>query len=357
MNRILLILSLQSFVLGIANSQSFNVDDLLALTSMPKKNIERFLCKKNFSPANSETENTLPSTIFLKKIKNCKRGDEPERSILLYKTDGARCYVLHTSSRAEYLNGQTRLIKDGFVYDTGKNFAKEPSVFYQKRNITIEAVTETKDDVAGYTFILKQKEMPDISNIRNAEDLLQFTSHEFLTSFFGENNVSKDMYYFSEKELKKCSVLFGGSNRQAIFMWKDEINLSVIEYILISTEMPTEGGAKTDKVLNTNEWKLKSGIHHGTGIKELLRLNENDFSIYGNSSELAFMVAPADNGNIDFKKTALLLTCKGCNTDALFDKNTISALDIAKKDLPVSVFDIIIYPDTYPQNVVGIATK
>ena len=357
MNRILLILVLQSFAFGIANSQSFNANDLLALTSMSQKSVEHFMCKNKFLPAKSETANDTQSTIFLQKIKNSKRNEEPERSVVLYKSGDTKYYVLHTSSKSEYLCDQARLIKDGFVYDTSKDFAKEAYMFYQKRNITIEAITETKDSVADYTLLLKQKEMPDLANIRYAEDLLQFTAHEFLVSFFGEANVQKDKYYFSEKALKKCSVLFGGSSRQVVFVWKDEINLSSIEYILISTEMPTEGGANTDKVLNTNEWKLRSGIQHGTGIKELLRLNENDFEIYGNSSDLAFMVQPAESGNLDFKKTALLLTCKGCNTDALFDSKTISALDIAKKNLPVSVFDIIIYPDNTPNNVVGILTK
>lgn len=357
MNRILLILILQSFAFGIANSQSFNVDDLLSLTSMPQKNLERFMFKNKFSPADSEAENALQSTTFLQKIKKGKKAEEPERSVTFYKTEDTRYYVLHTSSKAEYLDNQARLIKDGFVYDTSKNFAKEPSMFYQKRNVTIEAATEIKEDGADYTFILKQKQMPDISHVRYAEDLLQFTSHEFLVSFFGENNVRKDMYYFSEKELKKCSVLFGGSNRQVVFVWKDEVDLSAVEYILISTKLPTEGSSNTDKVLNTNEWQLKNGIRHGTNIKELLKLNENDFSVYGNSSDLAFMIVPSGNGNINFNKTALLLTCKGCNTDALFDRKTISALDIAKHDLPVSVFDIIIYPDATSQNVVGVVTK
>lgn len=357
MNRILLILSLQSFAFGIANSQSFNAGDLLALTSMPQKSMDHFMCKNKFLPAKSEMENDEQSTVFLQKVKNSKRNDEPERSVVLYKRGDTRYYVLHTSSKAEYLCGQAKLIKDGFVFDTSKDFAREPFMFYQKRNITIEAITENKDSSTVYTFLLKQKEMPDLANIRYAEDLLQFTSHEFLVSFFGEANVQKDRYYFSEKALKKCSVLFGGSSRQVVFVWKDEINLSSIEYILISTEIPTESGANSEKVLNTNEWKLKSGIRHGTGIKELLRLNENDFEIYGNNSDLAFMIQPAESGNIDFKKTALLLTCKGCNTDALFDKKTISALEVAKKDLPVSVFDIIIYPDSTPKNVVGIVTK
>ncbi|MEO6637142.1 MAG: hypothetical protein ABIN25_02625 [Ginsengibacter sp.] len=357
MNRILLILSLQSFAFGIANSQSFNVDDLLALTTRSTANVERFMSKNKFVTSTGETETSAQSTIFVQKIKPNKKGGEHERSVMLYKTGDARYYILQTSCKEEFIDGQTRLIKDGFIYDTSKNFPNQPSMFYQKRNVTVDAVTDIKDELTVYSFILKQKEMPDVANIRYAEDLLQFTSHEFLASFFGENNVRKDMYYFSEKDLKKCSVLFGGSNRQVVFVWKDEINLSSLEYILISTEMPTEASASTDKVLNTNEWKLKSGIQHGTGIKELLRLNENDFSIYGNSSDLAFMVAPAANGNLDFKKTALLLTCRGCNTDALFDKTTISALDIAKRDLPVSVFDIIIYPDTAPQNVVGIVTK
>ena len=79
-------------------------------------------------------------------------------------------------------------------------------------------------------------------------------------------------------------------------------------------------------------------------IKELLRLNQMDFNIYGNSSELAFMVKPAKTGKIDFKKTAVMLSCNNCDDIKIFNKEEVSALDVARKDLPMYVNDVILYP-------------
>ncbi len=315
------------------------------------------MAKNKLPVSKTDQQGNIITTVFYQKNKPGTRDIQAKRNVAMYEKDATRYYLLHTSSKTEYLDGQAMLIKNGFFYDVNKNFAKEASMLYQKRNISISAFSEIKDEVPEYTFALEQKELPDISNVRYAEDLLQFTSHEFLVSFFGKYNVDKDKYYFSEKELRKCSVLFGGSNQQVVFVWKDEANLKNIEYILVSTIIPTEISSKSNKMLNTNEWSLRNGIHHGTNLRDLLKINENDFKIYGNPSGLAFMIEPTNNGNIDFQKTAFLLTCKGCNTDILFDKPLISALDIVKRELPVSVFDMIIYPDVAEENVAGVLKK
>ena len=79
-------------------------------------------------------------------------------------------------------------------------------------------------------------------------------------------------------------------------------------------------------------------------IKELLKINEMDFDIYGNASELAFMVKPGENGKIDFKKTAVMLSCNNCYDNKMFNQKVVSALDVAKANLPMYVYDVIIYP-------------
>ena len=86
--------------------------------------------------------------------------------------------------------------------------------------MTIETEAVDEDSTHEYCFKLTIRKMP--AKIKYAEDLLQFDSHEFLTSFFGKQNVKKDLYYFSEKELQKCSVLFSGSRYQVVFVWGDE---------------------------------------------------------------------------------------------------------------------------------------
>ena len=280
---------------------------------------------------------------FIPKIKAKKTYSGPQRSIDLYQQHDSRSFILHISSLPEYLDGQQSLIKSGFVYDNKKDISKEPSMLFQKANITIEATREVQDSITQYTFKLKEKKIPD--SIVYAEDLLQFDSHEFLVSYFGEKNVKKDMYYFSEKELKKCSVLFSGTRHQAVFVWGDENNLNNLSYILVSNVLPTEGGCKQNTPLDgNNEWKFQNGIHSGMPIKDLLRLNEMDFDIYGNKSDLAFMVKPGGNGKINFKKTAIMLSCSDCYGNEILDQPEVSALDIAKAHLPLRVFDIIIYP-------------
>jgi hypothetical protein len=342
MKRILLILILQNFAAGKAHSQSFTVDDLVTLSSLPSQNIDHFMKKKGFALYNSKSENDTMEVSFKAKVKASKKDIVPERSIDIYLRDDAKYFTLHTSSPNEYLDGQRRLIKSGFFYDDKKDVSKEPSMLFQKANIIIRATSGVQDGLPQYTFKLNEKKIP--SSVMYAEELLQFDSHEFLVSFFGAQNVKKDMYFFSEKELKKCSVLFSGTRRQAVFVWGDENNFNNLSYILVSNVLPTAGAEKNNPLTGNNEWPFRNGIHAGMAIKDLLKINEMDFDIYGNESELAFMVKPGESGKIDFKKTAIMLSCSDCDGNKMFDQKVVSALDVAKANIPMHVYDVIIYP-------------
>lgn len=342
MKRILLILILQNFTAGKAHSQSFTVDKLVTLASLPSKNIDRFMSKNGFVLSGSKLDSDTMGASFIEKGKANKKDIGPKRSIDMYLKDDSKYFTLYTSSLNEYLDGQRSLIKSGFFYDDKKEVSKESSMLFQKGNITIQATPGVQDGIPQYTFKLKEKEIP--SSIMYAEELLQFDSHEFLVSFFGELNVKKDMYFFSEKELKKCSVLFSGTRRQAVFVWGDENNLDNLSYILVGNVLPIAGAEKNIALTGNNEWQFQNGIHPGMAIKELLKINEMDFDIYGNASELAFMVRPGENGRIDFKKTAVMLSCSNCYDNKMFNQQVVSALDVAKKNLPMYVYDVIIYP-------------
>jgi sorbitol-specific phosphotransferase system component IIA len=342
MKRIFLILILQNFALFNASSQSFTVRDLLTLANLPSKNIGPFMKKNGFVLYSSNPGIDTMITSFIPKIKFNKNHSSPQRSIDLYEQHDSKSFVLPISSLSEYLDGQQSLIKSGFVYDNKKDISKELSILFQKGNITIVANKEVQDSITQYTFILKEKKIPD--SIVYAEDLLQFDSHEFLVTFFGGKNVKKDMYYFSEKELKKCSVIFSGTRHQAVFVWGDENNLSNLSYVLVSNVLPTEGSKDNLPLDGNNEWKFQSGIRSGMPIKDLLRLNEMDFYVYGNKSDLAFMAKPGETGKINFKKTAIMFSCSDCYGNEIMDQTEISALDIAKAHLSMRVFDIIIYP-------------
>ena len=342
MKKILLILILYNFASGTADGQSFNIDNLVKVASLPSKDIDHFMNKNGYVLTSSKLENEAMEASFSIKVKKNKPYIGPKRTINIYLKDDSKYFTLHTSSLNEYVDGQRSLIKSGFFYDTQKDVSKDTSILFQKGNTLIQATVGEDDGIPQYSFKLKVKKIP--SAIKYAEDLLQFDSHEFLVSFFGGQNVKKDMYYFSEKELKKCSVLFSGTRYQVVFVWGDENNLNNLLYILVPHALPTAGAEKKNPVTGNNEWQFRNGIYPGMDIKELLRLNEMDFNIYGNTSELAFMVKPVDNGKIDFKKTAVMLSCNNCDDIKMFNQQEVSALAVAKKDLPMYVTDVIIYP-------------
>jgi hypothetical protein len=342
MKKILFILTLCNFASGIVDGQSFTIDNLVKVASLPSKDIDHFMNRNGYVLTTTKLENETIEAGFSVKVKKNKPYTGPKRTINIYLKDDSKYFILNTSSLNEYVEGQRSLIKSGFFYDTQKDVSKDTSILFQKGNSLIQATAEEDDGIPQYSFKLKVKKIP--SSIKYAEDLLQFDSHEFLVSFFGQQNVKKDMYYFSEKELKKCSVLFSGTRYQVVFVWGDENNLNNLIYILVPHTLPTTGAEKKNSVTGNNEWQFRNGIYPGMDIKELLRLNEMDFNIYGNTSELAFMVKPADNGKIDFKKTAVMLSCNNCDDIKMFNQREVSALAVAKKDLPMYITDVIIYP-------------
>ena len=300
--------------------------------------------KIGFASHKSRLDDNLIMTSYFEKKVPKKTDSAIIRSVDLYKKDDTRYFALRTSSLDEYLEGQRQLIKAGFFYDNKKDTSKPTSILFQKKNITIETSCNVEDDIAQYTFLLQKKEPPNPATIQHAEDLLKFNSHEFLVSFFGEKNVKKDLYYFSETELKKCSVLFGNSTRQVVFVWEDETNLYDLSFILVSNIIPTESAQKFDKILPNNKWTLKNGIHAGMSLIDLLKLNGKDFEFYGNLSKLSFIIKSGGDDKIDFKKTVITLSCTNCNNNRLFNTSIVNALDIVGENLPMSVSNIMLLP-------------
>lgn len=336
------ILLLQIFAFYQAISQSFSIDELMKLANMPSKNIDHYMIKKGFILFDSKSDSAVMSANFIEKSKYSRKNFGPKRSIDIFIKGDCKNFTLHTPQANEFKEGEQKLIKSGFFYDKQKDLDKEHSILFQKGNITVVAKSEVQDSTPIYSFDLKQKVIP--SSLMYAEDLLQFDSHEFLVSFFGEQNVKKDMYYLTETELKKCSVLFSGTPRQAVFVWGDETYLNNLSYVLITNVLPTQNGRKNDPLSGNNEWQLKNGIYPGMELKDLLKINEVDFDIYGNKSELAFLAKPNEYCKIDFKKIAIMFSCHECIENKLFNQKEVSALAVAKANISMKVFDVALYP-------------
>jgi hypothetical protein len=246
------------------------------------------------------------------------------------------------------MNTKRELKDAGFVCGNESDSCNNPLLF-QRKKISVLVNTIISDDTL-YSFLFHEEELPIPANIHYAEDLLCFTSHEYLVSVFGEKNVKKDLYYFSEKEINACSVLFPHTKRQAVFIWKDEVNLRQLSYVLLGGNMTTAGSIDYKEVIAENKWMSKEGVYSGMSLSNLTRLNGNDFKFYGKNSEFPLMVVPENTGSINFKKNMVVLGCLSLNGSPLLNKTMISS-DEALGDNPgLYVFMIMLLPPATDQS-------
>ncbi len=339
MRKLLLLLIFPTSLFCEGQGRTITIDDLVTLSSLSQKNTDSYLNRKGFIRNNIQNE-LLTATFIENRKSRSKDTVKIFRSIDLYKKGDVEYSVLRTSSSAECTVWKTWLKSNGFLYDSNHNDIAAPAIF-QRRNIKIVTNTEMKEDMTEYIFSLQKKELPNPAMVQFAEDLLNFDSHEYLVSFFGQQNVKQDVYYFTEKELKKCSVIFPNTNKQVIFIWNDEINLSDLSYILISGILPTIKAVHYNGIVGQNNWNLKNGISSNMNIRELLQVNGEDFQFYGRNSEFSYMVVPESKGKIDFKKTGITLGCFDCSS-SLLNKEKIRASEAINNFINLYIVYIMI---------------
>jgi hypothetical protein len=346
MPRLLFVLILHSIFICSANAQAVTVDDLLTLSTLPTKNVDHFMNKKGFVPGSGSLQYNATAVSFFQKRSKKKKAVPPSviQSVDIYTKDDTYCFTLHTSSVSDWVEGKNRLKRAGFFYDKDADSSAAVSLLFQKRTISILADSTKADSTTRYNFSLQIKELPEPGSIQDAEDLLKFDSHEHLATVFGASNVKKDLYYFTEKQMKKCSILFANTSRQAIFVWEDEGNLRKLAYVLVSSISPTLSAARFSGYVSPNRWITKKGISASMSLRELLQLNGEDFEFYGINSEFSYMVEPKRTGNLDFKKTGVMLGCLDCSDSKLLEKTKISAANAVDKNLYLYVFYIMIRP-------------
>ncbi len=343
MKRFLFVLIFQCVIVSLTLGQSLTVSDLFTLSSTPSKSIDNYLGKKGFVLAGTNADSDITTISFFQKKKSNRDADSVIRSVDLYKKEDCYFFTLNTSSIAEYENGCNWLKKNQFFYTAGKDSSRTAAYTFQKRNYVVNAGPVINEQDTIYHFSVRKKQIPEIQEIQYAEDLLRFDSHEYLVSFFGERSIKKDDYYFSENELKKCSVLFPNTNQQVIFIWSDEENYSNLSYILISGILPTMSAVQYTGFVSQNKWVSKTGLYSGMSLTDLVRSNNADINFYGRNSEFSFLVDPENNGNINFKKCGVMLGCIGCGgLGDLLDKEKIGAQEVIEKNLQLYIFYLMI---------------
>jgi len=313
------------------------------MTSFSSNKFENYITKKNFVRIGNDWKNDTVIHIFrLKKKGSVSDSIAENRDITTYTTGNDFSFSFQTSSGKEYEEVRNELKKDGFF--CGNETEISSNYLYQRKNISVKVIVSINSADTNYIFHFREKELQPISKVRFAEDLLQYSTHEYLVSIFGEKNVQKDLYYFSNKEIMKCSVLFPRTEKQAVFIWGDEINLCGLTNIIIGGNIANGKSLNYNEVIAENSWKTKEGIYSGMSLTNLAKLNGNDFKIFGKNSEFPYMVVPENTGNINFKKNVVVLGSLSNNSTSFFNKELLTANDALQENAGMFVFMYMLSP-------------
>ena len=326
--------------------QDFSARDFLSASSSSSKKFESYLNKKNFLPGGSRVENgTIVNIYNFKKKKKKEDTLQIKRIIESFKTKDDISFTYLTSLKEEFIESLDELKNDGFY--CGGTLNDTAALLFQRRNISVLAniVTEPSGDTV-YSLSFQQKKLPAPQEIQYADDLLQFYSHEYLASVFGNTNVIKDVYYFSAGEISKCSVVFPKTNRQAVFIWEDEVNLCKPSCVIVGGNTNNANATNYDGVILENLWNLKEGVHSGMSLRSLINMNGNDFKFYGKNTSLPYMVLPENTGTLNFKKNMIILGCLNPNSSTLLKDHTVNASEVSSDDLGLFVFMIMLVPSS-----------
>jgi len=331
-------------------SQEFSVKDFLYASTLSSKKLETYLNKNRFLLSGTRVQNDTMINIYsLKPVKKKKGKDtlDIKRSLETFHLKKSSSFTYITSLKNEYTESLQEL-KEAEFFCGNEN--DTTGILFQKKSFLVLAKTIIEDDDTLYSLAINQQVLPLPEDIQFAEDLLQFYSHEYLVSFFGQKNVIRDVYYFTEKEVAKCTVLFPKTSRQAVFIWEDNVNLCKPAYLIIGGNMNAGSITNYDGIISENVWNSKDGIYSGMSLNSLMRLNGSSFKFYGRNSESPYMIVPEKTGSINFKTNRVVLGCLNPSGSRLLNNATIGADEILSDNLGLYVYMMMILPSTDSKN-------
>lgn len=326
--------------------QGLSVDEFIELSSCNSKKLESLISKKGFIPSNRTLDEGNITEVWMQASRTTDSSLFPiVRQISKHQEGNNVLFCFQTTSKTEHDAAISKLKSEGFFYGASR-FNKDSATLFQRRNITVKAYNYTEEDVTYYCLLFNNKPVASARSILYADDLLQFTSHEYLVTTFGERNVKKDRYHFDDKEVNNCTVLFPNTPRQAVFIWLDQQNYTGLNQLIISGNLPTDGAIGFNQQIGQNSWMLTDGIHFNMRLEELIRANGEDVYFYGRNTDYNLMVVPQKKGQIDFTSTGIILDCINCEGNSLLDKKVISSSEALDNSLRLHVGLIILVPST-----------
>jgi hypothetical protein len=330
----------------VVNAQSVSLRDITAMLDLNTPKLEAHLQKKGYRRTYTFTNGERPLLSFIRQ--EHKEKDTILRSFTLEAQAKYTGIEYETSSAEEYNELTEQLKQEGFASTQQR---AEPT-FFQKQNITIETGRRSSEDVQLYTLHIKKASLPHAKDVHFAEDLLGITSQQYLIQVFGKENVKEDVFYFSEKETNKCSVIFPNTRYEAIFVWNDEQNLKDISFIVIGGRL----GAKeqTDGVNQVmhNGWASKQGIYCGMGLQEVQQLNKSAVRFYNWRTDQAGYTTKENKGVIDFNKIGIVFNCLNCNYVPVGNEKVVASQQALDAEQKVFVTTFLVLPEKNRQAAV-----
>ncbi len=324
------------------HAQVVSVSDFIRISSVSQQKITGYILKEGFFRTNQfMAGDTTIQEFQLKAKKAAESKDSAFRyaQALLFENSTAFSYYTTSSDECKAI---IKSLKENGFHCEGENY--QAPFIYQKNDMSVKLGSKTEDTLLYYSFTIRKDILPSPKNIAFAEDFLGFHSHENLEYVFGKTNVQKDIYYFSDTDLVRCSILFPNTERQVIFIWKDELNRCTISHLLIGNSLRNKKSGKDDRPFSENVWTLRNGLRANMSLSELVRMNKGDFSFYGLNSQYAGIVVPDKKGNIDFKNTGVILSCLNCSNSELMKHETVSADEAIGDNQRVFVQAVIVMP-------------
>ncbi|MGC4036017.1 MAG: hypothetical protein QM764_08645 [Chitinophagaceae bacterium] len=327
---------------ALTHGQIMTVGDFIKISALPEKKLTSYLGKQGyFHSDQSFSGDTLTQDYQLTAKALAHSKDSANRYAQGFFYNDKTAFSYYTTSADEYNAIMTGLKESGFHSEGTDSMSH---TLYQKNDMVVRFTTRKEDTLLYYNFTVIKDMLPSPKSIAFAEDFFGYQSHENLEYVFGKSNVLKDVYYLSDTDVVRCSILFPNTNRQVVFIWKDELNRRNISHILIGNSLRNSKAAKGDNVFPENVWTSRTGLRANMSLNELVRANNADFNFFGMDSPSPGVVVPAKNGNIDFKNTGIILSCLNCAGSKLMQKEFVSAEEAIEESQRIYVLALIIMP-------------
>jgi hypothetical protein len=323
-------------------AQSIDMKELTSLLDLSQGKLESHLQKKGFK-RNFYEENGDLGICFTREEKGKGKAKLNTRSFQIKGLDGGYQLSYRTTCCEEDSILKNELKSMGFSYAR----SSDPSlpVVYQKEAITIESCTKKIDTAVYYEITATKKDLPKRKDISGAEDLLQLDAHEYLCEVFGKENVKTDVFYFTETETNKCSVLYPNTNREAIFIWNDEANMKGLSFIVIGGSLKPKEHTNSVNQIAHNAWASRQGVYCGMSLQELVELNQAPIRFYNWQTESAGYLAPNNKGVIDFSRVGVVFNCMNCGFVKLANSQITESESALDGNQKVYVTTLIILPE------------